>query len=163
MEDKDRKCMYDIVMKHCMTKTNKQTNRSSLYLWSCGLAWLFRPKYLYLYICLNFYCCLLYHIYFIFSFSLMALIIFLLCSSQLMDWVPKVSAYIYFYPTVPTQNLVLCHIDSKNTVNVLKWVEKNILAQEISQGNSKLIKISVKNSEELGALWSLMSWENVIA
>lgn len=35
---------------------------------------------------------------------------------------------------------------------MLTWVEKNILAQEISQGNSKLIKISVKNSEELGAL-----------
>lgn len=80
-----------------------------------------------------------------------------------MDWVPKVSAYIYFYPTIPTPNLVLCHINSKNTGNVLTWVEKNILAQEISQGNSKLIKISVKNSEELGALWSLMSWENVIA
>lgn len=155
--------MYGWHCNEALYDKNKQTSKSSLYLWSYGLVWLFRPKYLYLHICLNFYCCLLYHIYFIFPFSLMALIIFLLCFRQLMDWVPKVSAYIYFHPTVPTQNLVLCHIDSKNTVNVLKWVEKNILAQEISQGNSKLIKISVKNSEELGALWSLMSWENVIA
>jgi hypothetical protein len=47
---------------------------------------------------------------------------------------------------------LLCHKDSKNTANVLNYVEKNISAQEISQGSSRLIKVSVKKSEELDAL-----------
>jgi hypothetical protein len=51
----------------------------------------------------------------------------------------------------------LCNADSKSTAKVLNWVENKALAQEISQGISRLIKISAKNSEKLSAQYSFMS------
>lgn len=76
----------------------------------------------------------------------------------------KGSAYVFSYSLHPSHLAPKnCNTDSKCTVNMWNWVENNTLEEKISQSSSRLIKINAKNSEKLSALWSLMTWENVIA